>query len=46
MAARRTSLDEAELRKALAPGPVASDAALADLARTIDRIREEVLAHV
>jgi hypothetical protein len=46
VAAGRTSLDEAELRKALAPGPVASDAALADLARTIDRIREEVLAHV
>jgi hypothetical protein len=46
VAAERTSLDEAELRKALAPEPVASDAALADLARTIDRIREEVLAHV
>ena len=46
VAAERTSLDEAELRQALAPEPVTSDAALADLARTIDRIREEVLAHV
>jgi hypothetical protein len=46
VAADRTGIDEARLRAALEPRPVDDDAALQELARTIDRIREEVLAHV
>lgn len=46
VAAERTGIDEARLRAALEPRPVEDDAALLELARTIDRIREEVLAHV
>jgi hypothetical protein len=44
--AERTGLPAAELRHALGPEPVTGDAGLLALARTIDRIREEVSAHV
>jgi Domain of unknown function (DUF4350) len=44
--AERTGLPAAELRHALGPEPVTDDAGLMALARTSDRIREEVLAHV
>jgi Domain of unknown function (DUF4350) len=44
--AERTGLDENMLSWALGPDPVLEDAQLVTLARTIDRIREEVLAHV
>jgi hypothetical protein len=46
VAAERTGVDEARLRWALGAAPVTDDAGLADLAATIDRIREEVLTHV
>jgi Domain of unknown function (DUF4350) len=46
VAGARTGIDEAELRWALGSEPVTDDAGLVALARTIDRIREEVLAHV
>jgi hypothetical protein len=46
VAGTRTGIDEAELRWALGREPVTDDAGLVALARTIDRIREEVLAHV
>ena len=46
VAADRTGVDEAELRWALGQAPVTDDAGLVALARTIDRIRTEVLAHV
>lgn len=45
-AAERTGASEHDLRTALGGPPVTDDAGLADLAATIDRIREEVLAHV
>jgi hypothetical protein len=44
--AGRTGLDETMLGRALGPDPVLDDAQLVTLARTIDRIREEVLTHV
>jgi hypothetical protein len=44
--AERTGLDESMLSWALGPDPVLQDAQLVALARTIDRIREEVLTHV
>jgi hypothetical protein len=44
--AERTGLDENMLGWALGPDPVPDDAQLVTLARTIDRIREEVLTHV
>jgi hypothetical protein len=44
--AERTGLDESMLSWALGPDPVLEDAQLVALARTIDRIREEVLTHV
>jgi hypothetical protein len=46
VAVDRTGVDEASLRWALGPAPVTDDAGLVALARTIDRIRTEVLAHV
>lgn len=46
VAAERTGVDEARLRWALGAAPVTDDAGLAELAATIDRIREEVLTHV
>ena len=46
VAAERTGLDEGQLAMALGTAPVADDAGLLALADTIDRIREEVLAHV
>jgi len=46
VAAERTGIDEAQLVMALGTAPVADDAGLLALADTIDRIREEVLAHV
>ncbi len=46
VALERTGVDEASLRWALGPAPVTDDAGLVALARTIDRIRTEVLAHV
>jgi hypothetical protein len=46
VAAQRTGVDEASLRWALGPAPVTDDPGLVALARTIDRIRMEVLAHV
>jgi Domain of unknown function (DUF4350) len=46
VAAARTGIDEDRLRWALGPQPVTDDAGLVALARTIDHIREEVLAHV
>lgn len=45
VAAERTGAAAADLRRALGDEPVAGEAGLADLARTIDRIREEVLTH-
>jgi len=44
--AERTGLDPSMLGWALGPDPVSGDAQLVSLAHTIDRIREEVLAHV
>jgi hypothetical protein len=44
--AERTGLDESMLGWALGPEPVLDDGQLVTLARTIDRIREEVLTHV
>jgi len=44
--AERTGLDEHMLGWALGPEPVLDDSQLVTLARTIDRIREEVLTHV
>ena len=44
--AERTGLDESMLSWALGADPVFEDAQLVTLARTIDRIREEVLTHV
>ena len=46
VAAERTGASEADLLRALGGPPVTDDQSLADLAATIDRIREEVLAHV
>ena len=46
VAVDRTGVDEASLTWALGPTPVTDDAGLVALARTIDRIRTEVLAHV
>ena len=46
VAAERTGADEADLWSALAGAPVTDDQGLAALAATIDRIRQEVLAHV
>jgi hypothetical protein len=46
VAAERTGADPAALHRALGPEPVTDDAELVTLAHTIDRIREEVLAHV
>ena len=46
VAAERTGLDEPMLGWALGPEPVLDDGQLVTLARTIDRIREEVLTHV
>jgi hypothetical protein len=46
VAADRTGVDEARLLWALGPQPITDDAGLVTLARTIDSIREEVLAHV
>ncbi|HET6953325.1 MAG TPA: DUF4350 domain-containing protein [Acidimicrobiales bacterium] len=50
VAAERIGIDADRVRAALGVGPAArpvtDDAALVALARTIDRIREEVLAHV
>jgi hypothetical protein len=46
VAAERTGVPEDSLRWALGPAPVTDDAGLTALAQTIDRIREEVLAHV
>lgn len=46
VAAERTGVDPAALQRALGPEPVTDDAELVTLAHTIDRIREEVLAHV
>ena len=46
VAAERTGVDADRLRAALGAGPVTDDAGLVALARAIDRIREEVLAHV
>ena len=46
VAVDRTGVDEASLRWALGPEPITDDAGLVALARTIDRIRTEVLAHV
>jgi hypothetical protein len=46
VAAARTGTDEAMLRWALGPAPIADDAGLVALADTIDRIRQEVTAHV
>jgi hypothetical protein len=46
VAAERTQVAEESLRWALSPDPVTDDAGLTALAATIDRIREEVLAHV
>ena len=46
VAVDRTGVDEASLRWALGPQPITDDAGLVALARTIDRIRTEVLAHV
>lgn len=46
VAVDRTGVDEASLAWALGPAPVTDDAGLIALARTIDRIRTEVLAHV
>ena len=46
VAVDRTGVDEASLRWALGPTPITDDAGLVALARTIDRIRTEVLAHV
>ncbi|HEX6425822.1 MAG TPA: DUF4350 domain-containing protein [Acidimicrobiales bacterium] len=46
VAAQRIATDEARLHWALGGAPVSDDAGLADLAATIDRIREEVLTHV
>ena len=46
VAAQRTAVAEDSLRWALGPAPVTDDAGLTALAHTIDRIREEVLAHV
>jgi hypothetical protein len=44
--ADHTGLAADELRRALGPEPVTDDAGLMALARTIDRIREEVSTHV
>jgi hypothetical protein len=46
VAAERSRADPAALHRALGPEPVTDDAGLVTLAHTIDRIREEVLAHV
>jgi Domain of unknown function (DUF4350) len=46
VAAERTGVDQAALQTALGGPPVTDDQELAALAATIDRIREEVLAHV
>ena len=46
VAAERSGADEADLRAALGGAPVTDDQDLAALAATIDRIRQEVLAHV
>ncbi len=46
VAAERTGATEADLRAALGGAPVTDDQDLAALAATIDRIRQEVLAHV
>jgi hypothetical protein len=46
VAAARSGADPDRLRWALDPRPVTGDADLVALAHTIDRIREEVLAHV
>jgi hypothetical protein len=46
VAAERSGADEADLRAALGGAPVTTDQDLAALAATIDRIRQEVLAHV
>jgi hypothetical protein len=46
VAAERTQVAEESLRWALSLEPVTDDAGLTALAATIDRIREEVLAHV
>lgn len=46
VAADRTGVDQGRLLWALGPTPITDDAGLVDLAHTIDRIREEVLAHV
>jgi hypothetical protein len=46
LAAERTGVDQAALQTALGGPPVTDDQELAALAATIDRIREEVLAHV
>jgi hypothetical protein len=45
VAAERTGVDQQALEWALGPHPVGDDAGLVALADTIDRIREEVLAH-
>ena len=45
VAADRTGVDPQALQWALGPQPVGDDAGLVALADTIDRIREEVLAH-
>jgi hypothetical protein len=46
VAAERTGVDPHALAWAVGPQPVTGDADLVALAHTIDRIREEVLAHV
>lgn len=46
VAAERTGVDADRLRAVLGAGPVTDDAGLVALARAIDHIREEVLAHV
>src|SRR5690606_17900933 len=46
VAAERTRASAADLQRALGDAPVTGGADLADLARTIDRIREEVMTHV
>ena len=46
VAAERTRIDQAALQAALGGPPVTDDQQLVALAATIDRIRQEVLAHV